>query len=230
MLREGLGGIPGQRNTGSPERGSELKRKHQELQGRTSAGSRSQLPPRRGPFLRASFLGWLAQHFPPWWSCSHKLGCQGGSSTLGMAFSFRCIPPAPATAAPWSSWARLQIATMPNASWIVLQEAFESLNYLLLRFMCCNRINHEDLQGLPSIISLQEGAEGPWCHFIPSAACLEANIQQLFKGDQLLPGIAAMLLGVSAPTPPSSPPKGPGSTVPIPCQGKVAGPASQHHH
>lgn len=55
----------------------------------------------------------------------------------------------------------------------------ESLNYLLLRFMRCNRINHEDLQGLPSIISLQEGAEGPWCRFIPSAACLEANIQHL---------------------------------------------------
>lgn len=42
-----------------------------------------------------------------------------------------------------------------------------------------------------------------------------------------------MLSGASsanAPAPPSSPPKGPGSAVPVPCQDKGAGPVSKHHH
>lgn len=57
-----------------PERGSGLKTKYQEFQGRISAGSSSWLPPRRGPSLRASIPGWLAQHFPPPWSCVCKPG------------------------------------------------------------------------------------------------------------------------------------------------------------
>lgn len=117
------------------ERGSGVKNKYQEIQGRISTGSSSWLRPRRGPSLRASFPGQLAQHFLPWRSCLHKPGRGGQFFLPGTPFSCQRFPPAPATAAPWSSWAQLQIAggpVMPNASRIAKQEALASLNCLLL--------------------------------------------------------------------------------------------------